>query len=198
MFFLGSQFHIVIKINIFNSIQQLQFLFLASLFFVLTPSSLRSQTSENKIKAEYLFNFTHFVTWPKDALADRTSPFQICIFGEDALDKSLDQLVVGEKVQQHSIIVSHIANDEEVSSCQILFLTGTNDQETRYLIRKVAGKPILTVGDGTEFVDQGGIIGLFVKDNKMRLRINLAAAKSAKLDMSSKLLRLSDVIGVEE
>ena len=53
---------------------------------------------------------------------------------------------------------------------------------------------MLTVGDADNFVDSGGIIGFFTENGKIKFQVNLPAAKSANLLISSKLLRVARVI----
>jgi hypothetical protein len=52
------------------------------------------------------------------------------------------------------------------------------------------------VGDSEKFARQGGVIGFVKKDGKVRLEVNLNAARKARLEISSKLLAVADeVIG---
>ena len=53
---------------------------------------------------------------------------------------------------------------------------------------------ILTVSDGDGFASQGGIIQFFTDKNRIRIRINLDAAEAANLTISSKLLRVAEVV----
>mgnify|MGYP006191273469 CR=1 FL=1 len=53
---------------------------------------------------------------------------------------------------------------------------------------------VLTVGDHADFAARGGMIQMYTDQNKIRLRINLEAVKERNLQVSSKLLRLADVI----
>jgi YfiR/HmsC-like len=42
-------------------------------------------------------------------------------------------------------------------------------------------------------MEQGGMVRFFTKDDRIKLQVNLGAAKNANLDISSKLLRLVDI-----
>jgi hypothetical protein len=53
---------------------------------------------------------------------------------------------------------------------------------------------VLLVGDSVAFVQQGGCIGFFVEENKVRFAISRDAAKQQHLTISSKLLKLAKVI----
>jgi hypothetical protein len=54
---------------------------------------------------------------------------------------------------------------------------------------------VLTVGDFEGFTRRGGMIRFVTVGNKIRLRINLAAAQAANLTISSKLLRPAQIVG---
>jgi hypothetical protein len=58
----------------------------------------------------------------------------------------------------------------------------------------VAGLPVLTVGEHEEFLTDGGMIRLFVEDNKVRFSINQKAADAAGILISSRLLRLARAV----
>jgi len=55
------------------------------------------------------------------------------------------------------------------------------------IFARLKGRSILTVGDIDGFAKQGGMIRFITEKNKVRFRINLEAAKAAKLTISSKL-----------
>jgi hypothetical protein len=53
--------------------------------------------------------------------------------------------------------------------------------------------PVLTVSDGKDFSQAGGIIELFVESGRMRFAINMDAAEGSGLRLSSRLLGLAKV-----
>ena len=57
------------------------------------------------------------------------------------------------------------------------------------------GRSVLTVTDIEGAERHGAIIVLFNENNRIRMRINLAAAKASQLVISSKLLRPAEVVG---
>ena len=56
-----------------------------------------------------------------------------------------------------------------------------------------ASTPVLTVGDVREFAASGGVLRFFLRDEQMRMEINLQAAEAAGLKISSRLLRIADL-----
>jgi hypothetical protein len=49
----------------------------------------------------------------------------------------------------------------------------------------------LTVSDRADFIDEGGVIGLTAAGGRYTFDVNLAAARSAELKLSSQLLKLA-------
>lgn len=150
---------------------------------------LHAQNSADQVKAVFLFNFTQFVNWPPSGFSSPASPFVIGILGNDPFGSYLDKVVEGEKVDSHPVVVQRYSDIDDVKNCQILF---TNRSYSA--IKDLRNRSILTVGDENDFAADGGIIRFFIVNNKIRLQINLKAARTANIDISSKLLRLADVI----
>ena len=53
------------------------------------------------------------------------------------------------------------------------------------------GHPVLTVSDFKGFVDQGGMIGLILKDTQVRFQVNLQSVTASRMTISSRLLALA-------
>ena len=62
------------------------------------------------------------------------------------------------------------------------------------MLDSLGRKPILTVSDADNFARMGGMIRFLREDERIGLRINTTAVKKAQLVISSKLLRLSDIV----
>jgi hypothetical protein len=152
-------------------------------------------TREYDLKAVFLFNFTQFVEWPPEAFPDEKGPFAICVLGEDPFGDSLDAVVTDEAVHDRDIVVRRYRDVEEITkSCHILFISRSEAKRLDRVFAFVQGKSILTVGEGDEFPTRAGMIGFAVAENKLRVKINVGAAKAAKLAISSKLLRQSEIV----
>jgi hypothetical protein len=49
----------------------------------------------------------------------------------------------------------------------------------------------LSIGESEDFLKRGGMIRLFVEDNRIKFDVNVGAASRAKIRLSSKLLALA-------
>lgn len=56
---------------------------------------------------------------------------------------------------------------------------------------------MLTVSDADTFASIGGIVQVLVENGKMRFRINPRSAKRARLQLSSRLLALAELVEEE-
>ncbi len=149
---------------------------------------------EYQIKAAFLFNFTQFIQWPSGAVAGAGGPFCIGILGDDPFDGFLDETVRGEKVDGHPLVVRRCGSPREAKDCQVLFISPSESKRMEDILAELKGRNILTVGDSEEFAQKGGIIRFVTKENKIHFRINLRAARQAKLTISSQMLRLAEIV----
>jgi hypothetical protein len=150
--------------------------------------------SEYQLKAVFLFNFTQFVEWPAEAFPESQTPLVIGILGEDPFGTYLDEAVAGEKANNRQLVVERYRRPQDIKLCHILFISRSEADRLEQILAGVSGRRILTVGDVDGFAGRGGMIRFVTERNKIRLKINLEAAKAAKLTISSKLLRPADIV----
>jgi len=162
--------------------------------FLCVPLGAQGTASkEYQVKAVFLFNFTQFVQWSPEIFGGAEKPFGIGILGEDPFGEFLDQTVKGEKVDGHPLVVRRFHRLEEVKDCQILFIGRSEKPRMGNLLAGLRDRSILTVGETDGFVEGGGIIVFFMKQNKIHFKVNPKAAKVARLKISSKMLRLAEI-----
>ena len=170
-------------------------LLLSLSLLIVCPSKGHGEIAkEYQVKAVFLYNFVQFVTWPPQAFSGPGAPFRIGILGEDPFGSYLDETVKGEMVDGHPLVVERYGSVAEAGGCQILFVGRSEMGNLESIFASIQGKPILTIGDAQGFIQRGGIVRFDLKDNKVHLRISLKAAKRARLEISSKLLRLADIV----
>lgn len=152
------------------------------------------ESREYKVKAIFLFNFTQFVEWPDDAFSDKNSPLIIGVLGNNPFSPYLEQAVTGETVNGHSIIARHYQDIQQAKNSHVLFINLTDPDSRRQAIESVKGRSILTVGESPDFIQQGGMIRFHTVSNKIQFQINPEAAQAANLTISSRLLKLAEIV----
>ena len=153
---------------------------------------------EYQVKAVFLFNFSQFVDWPAASFADGRSPLVIGVLGNDPFGASLDEIVHGETVNGRPLAVRRYQSIDQVDNCHILFIDRSQAGQLGAVFAALKERSVLTVGDFDGFTRRGGIIRFVTIANKIRLRVNLAAAQQAQLTISSKLLRPAHIVAPGE
>ncbi len=155
-------------------------------------------SQEYQVKAVFLFNFAQFVEWPSEAFVDDQSPLIIGILGTDPFGAFLDRTIEGEKVNGHPLEVRRFKDLDQLGSCHILYAGGARLEHQELFMTLTRERHILTVGEAVQFARSGGMIRFMMQDNRIRIRINVDATKAAGLTISSKLLRLAEIVESEE
>ena len=167
---------------------------LAVLLFLLifALQAARQRASEYQLKAAFLYNFTKFIDWPGESV--RSLTFQICVLGQNPFGSELTQLTDGKVIEGHPVQVLIVTNYHLARSCQVVFISASENAHMKEILSALRGRSVLTVGDSQGFVDAGGMIELLVEDERMRFEVNLHAANEARLKISAKLLSLAKAV----
>jgi hypothetical protein len=146
-----------------------------------------------RIKAAYLYNFAKFTEWPGKAFSTERSALRLCVLGDVSFGAAL-RTIDGREVGGRELRVRHIDGASEVANCHLLFVGTSEASHVRQILKSVGDAPVLTISDITDFATIGGVIRLKTIRNKIRFEINQTAAEHLGLKLSSKLLRLADIV----
>ena len=155
---------------------------------------------EYKIKAAYLYNLIKFVNWPPSASPPQTkepAATTICVYGYNPfshhLDKLNDRTAKGLPIKVSYIDGESLDSQAALPDCNIVFIAKSTPQQTSVL-QQMIDQPLLTVGGHSDFLDDGGIIGLVVDENKVQLQVNLTQAKKLGFEISGNLLEIAKIV----
>jgi len=148
------------------------------------------ESLENDIKAAFLYNFTKFVEWPA-AARDFKEPFRLCVLADPAFTQAIDRIIEGESVGARKLVRVEPQSVEQARTCDMLYVGKAETDRGSRLVTAVRQLPILTVGESSRFVDQGGAIGFVTENNRVRFDVSQRAAERSGLKVSSKLLRVA-------
>ena len=146
---------------------------------------------EYQVKGAFLLNFTKFVDWPAQVFQGPGDPIAICILGEDPFGPLLDRAARGTVVGNRTVSVRQIADGQQVSQCQIVFVGASERKRWRASLETLRGRSVLTVGESEGFLASGGVINFKLEGERVRIEISTAAAERAGLHISAKLLNLA-------
>ena len=153
-----------------------------------------ARASEYQVKAAFLFNFAQFVDWPTESFPSSDTPLVIGVLGEDPFGSFLDHIVGSERLRGRPLQVRRYATVDEIKTCHILFISRSAGDRPELILAALKQRPIVTVSDADGFVQRGGMIRFVTDRNRIRLQINPGAVDAAHLTISSKLLRVAEII----
>lgn len=167
---------------------------LAALVGERLASAQTNPSSEYQVKAAFLFHFAQFVEWPEETFKEANSPLTYCTIGDDPFHGSLDAALSGKTIGARSFQVLHVKQPQEINGCRVLFIGAAEKKLLPAILAGVKGNSVLTIGESEHFVQEGGMIGFLLEENKIRFEINLEAAERARLKISSRLLALARTV----
>jgi hypothetical protein len=164
----------------------------AVVFLVLGTVTTRGASAlENDLKAAFLYNFTKFVEWPVDAFSSTNAPIRFAVLGDEEFGSRLKLLLNDKKAHGRSFEVQTISTGQEAKSFHIVFVPGPESRRALPVLEATNKRPVLTIGESDQFLEQGGVISLFFDEAQLAFEVNPEPAQKAGLEISSKLLRLA-------
>jgi hypothetical protein len=142
--------------------------------------------SEYRLKAAFLYNFALFTEWP----AEVGPTLNLCIQGQDPFGEEIDALQ-GKAVAGRSIALQRKTGGDSLKGCQIVFVPAQALARLPHMLDELGDQPILTVADSPGAARQGVALNMTLTQNKITFEANLQAARTGRLKLSSKLLRLA-------
>lgn len=148
-----------------------------------------------QLKAAYVFNFLKFTIWPAEGT--QNLPLSVCLGNSDASLQRAFASLQGQQVNGRKIYIRALPLHAEVVGCHVYYLRqGGAPVALRTLVQRDPG--LLTIGDGENFVADGGIIGLQEVDGRLQFEINLKLIRKGDYQISSQLLKLARNAGTKQ
>jgi hypothetical protein len=156
----------------------------------ISAAAQAARASEYDVKAAYLYNFSRFVQWPS-AADTSAEPFAICVLGQDPFGPALYSTIAHETVAGRNVVAKQISSPHDALSCQVLFISASEDTRWKQILDNLGTASILTVSDLPRFTLRGGMVQFVLDGNKVRFEVNSAMAQRAGLTLSSELLKVA-------
>jgi len=149
----------------------------------------RPTEQRSKVEAAFLRNFARYVTWPALAFANERAPWVVCIVG-DHVDDVVDKTLQGRTEHGRGFEVVRMRMSDRLTGCHMVYVAYDDSARRRAVLDEVRSKPVLTVGDAPEFLDEGGIIRLLAGE-RIEMGINLDQARASSLAIPAKMLEVA-------
>ena len=154
-------------------------------------SAQQSVAAEYHSKANFLATFPSFVEWPDGTFASTAAPFVICVRGDFSFGTALAELARSASPHGRRVEVRWAHKDSELRDCQIVFVSRSEAKRYTKVLQALANTGVLTVGETPDFLAVGGIISFTLERESLQFEVNLVAADTAHLKISSRLLALA-------
>lgn len=161
------------------------------------------------IKAVYIFHMLQLTTWP-DGTAPADGSLRILFVGREAasvaeaLAPNLGRVQIHGRpveIQQVDELPDWDANSltagTRLESAPFVYVGADAVESFSALPGAAATRPTLVVGDGRDFPHQGGMVGFYVDNQRVRIRVNLDRVQAAGLRMSAEFIQHVEVVGDE-
>jgi hypothetical protein len=146
--------------------------------------------SDAAVRIGFLLNFSRFTEWPESVL-QTNMPLTLCLAPGDAEMAAEFSALERQTVKNRTLRAIQISRPGEVARCHVLYLPADFASAPAPWLAIAVQSGTLTVSDRPDFVDEGGIIGLFLVSGRYRFDANLAQAKRANLFLGANLLKLA-------
>lgn len=173
-----------------------KFFLLIFIIFVVSVNRTQAEEAsvEAKLRAAFIYQFTHYVDWPADRLKNDGSHFSIAVSGDDILTDQLQELAKTKQVKGKSIEIVKWSENNPESRPFIIALMSKSIQVVENQLKSLKGCQCLTVTYLEGFGARGAIVNFFKEEDRLRFEINRSVALREKLEIHSQLLRLAKIV----
>ena len=165
-------------------------------FFRVASASEVDRERAARVKETLLDHVASLTTWPSPRHDAR--PFVITLYGDDDLmlellrNRSTSQRKDGRWLEIREVHAPTSSRDHEqvvnqLRNSHLIYVTQERGQDG--LLAKLAGKPVLLVGNGVDFARRFGSIAFGVREGRIALFVNLERARRCRLKLSARLLQ---------
>ena len=169
---------------------------LLTLALLAASMCVQAESAEYRVKAAFMEKITDFINWPAiSSVHDESVSFRVCILGKNPFGGELQEMVNISHIKEKNTELVFLNDNENITSqCDMLFIARSKRLQLKQTLEQLDTAPVLTVSDTSNFIDQGVMINLIFRDNRIHLEINTLAAQSANIKIGARLLKLASVV----
>ena len=138
------------------------------------------EPTEYRLKAAFLYNFASFPEPPTKI--DKHSTFNMCFL----------DYIAQRKVKDLQVTILLKSDPDKLSECHLLYISRSAvSNKLESTLDHISSGPILTVADSTGTCQKEVVTNMGINAGKITFEANLTPAHTAKLELSSQLLRFA-------
>ena len=147
-----------------------------------------------QLMASFLLQLTSFTQWPSSA----NYRVDVCLLGDDPFKGYIDAMIKRRPKNRagQPIVLTRIDLEKmTLARCDIIFSQPSAYEKMWQALPLT--HHILLVGQGHNFIEQGGMVNFAMTNKRIKLEVNLAAVEKAQLKLSSELLKHAKLVSRE-
>ncbi len=152
----------------------------------LGAGTARAQVDEYDVKTAFVYNLALF-TVAADA---REGDYAVCVFGRDPFGARLKALET-RTIDKRRIAVRNVASVEALAGCSFVFFGQVDRRERVAALRALAGRPVVTATESTDFPQPGLMYHLDVERQRVVVDVNQDALRTAGMQVGTQMLRVA-------
>ena len=176
---------------------------------VLEPD--HKSTNEYMIKSAFIYKFLKYIDWPEDKADQenidriedppRKKEITLGLYSDkrvyDICRKLEDKTIKNRKIRIIRLTDKDLfaKNLKALKKLDILYLAKTppfrKETDLKKFLANFKGQALLTIGETSKFLEQGGIINFMKEGNHIKFEINLNAARQAHFKIRTSMLELA-------
>lgn len=156
-------------------------------------TNVQSKAGEiEKYKSLFTINFIRYVGWPEES---KQGDFVIGVMKNSLLASELKSQTTGKKFGFQTIVIKEFNNIDEVSDCQILYVSqGVSFARNAVELKNRVGKNTLIISEDNGAISKGSIINFVVVDDLLKFEVSPTNAQDNGLTLSSALVSMKNAI----
>jgi hypothetical protein len=148
---------------------------------------------EYEVKAAVLLNLARFVETPRWKAGNTSEALVIGVLAPRWVVAQVQSVLANRTLGAQPVIVQELRSLAGAGKCAVVFIARSG-QKQHQTIAALAKAGVVTVGEAEGFAQDGGIIGMVVRNEHVELEINLRAAQESGMTISSRLLALAAIV----
>lgn len=162
------------------------------LIALVSPQAARA-VEEDQLKAAIILNIMSFVDWPAEAAPTAGGPWILCVSARSAIAPALKALE-GRPIHKGALQVRDIQPGAITPPCHSLFIEERDGMRAADSAQRGVLANLLVISDDAVLPSPAAAVVLRAVGNRLGFDVNLHAAREARLQLSSKLVRLAKVV----
>jgi hypothetical protein len=144
---------------------------------------------EDAVKAAFLYRFTGYVDWPRDALG--RPGFTFAVLSADTVAAELGRLVPRHTVKNLPAQVRIVRSAREATDAHLLYVGAAYTGDLEAIVEALGSHPVLVVTDRPDGLNAGSAINFMLVDQRVRFEISMPAVVRARLWVQPPLLAVA-------